>query len=153
MKQTTPDESKIRELMETWARAVEEHDLNQVLARHSPDILMFDVPTTQLQGMEAYKESWKDFFGWLGGTGKFELRNLDVTAGTDVPFCVGILECAGTGQGPGLTVRLSVGLKKIDDQWTVMHEHHSVASVASSNENKNDPRCHHVNHCRCFVAT
>jgi uncharacterized protein (TIGR02246 family) len=127
MGQTTTDESKIRELIEAWIQAVEKRNLNDVLAHHSPDILMFDVPTIELQGMKAYKGSWKDFFDWLGSAGKFRLRKLHVTAGTDVAFCAGILDCTGTGQEP-VTVRLSVGLKKIGGQWTVMHEHHSVVS-------------------------
>jgi uncharacterized protein (TIGR02246 family) len=127
VEQTTRDESTIRELIEAWVQAVEKRNLNDVLAHHSRDILMFDVPTIELQGMKAYKESWRDFFYWLGSAGKFRLRKLDVTAGTDVAFCAGILDCTGTGQGP-VTVRLSVGLKKIDGQWMVIHEHHSVAS-------------------------
>jgi uncharacterized protein (TIGR02246 family) len=127
VEQTATDESNIRELIEAWVQAVEKRNLNDVLAHHSPDILMFDVPTIELRGMKAYKESWKDFFDWLGNAGKFRLRKLDVTAGRDVAFCAGILDCTGTGQGP-VTVRLSVGLKKIDGQWMVTHEHHSVAS-------------------------
>jgi hypothetical protein len=38
------DEAEIRKLIEDWARAVRAHDLKGILAHHSADILMFDVP-------------------------------------------------------------------------------------------------------------
>ncbi len=42
-------------------------------------------------------------------------------------FCHGIIHCAGANSTSDLTVRLPIGLKKIDDQWIVFHEHHSEA--------------------------
>ena len=38
------DETQIRELIERWAQAVHAGDLPGVLARHSADIVMYDVP-------------------------------------------------------------------------------------------------------------
>ena len=40
----TTDETAIRELVEKWARAVRAKDLDGILANHSIDMLMFDVP-------------------------------------------------------------------------------------------------------------
>ena len=128
----TGNDSAIRQLIESWARAVETRDLDSIIANHSPDILMFDVPTVQLKGIEAYRESWQQMFPWLGENGKFELTDLEVTAGEDVAFATAILHCAGTElqrQGAELTIRLTLGLEKLDGQWTVMHEHHSEASA------------------------
>jgi len=39
------------------------------------------------------------------------------------------MRCAGTeknGERIRLEFRLTVGLRKIDSQWIVMHEHHSI---------------------------
>lgn len=36
--------------------------------------------------------------------------------------------CDGTSPGP-LDLRLTVGLRKIDSEWTIMHEHHSVPTT------------------------
>lgn len=127
MSGTPSDEARIANLITSWARAATEHDLDAVLAHHSPDILMFDVPTVALHGMEAYKESWPPFFSYLGSSGKFELDDLKVTAGETTAFATAIARCLGEGHDE-LTVRLTVGLKKLDGQWTVVHEHHSVAS-------------------------
>jgi ketosteroid isomerase-like protein len=40
----TTDEAAIRELVESWARAVRAKDFDGILANHSADMLMFDVP-------------------------------------------------------------------------------------------------------------
>jgi len=48
----TTDEAEIRDLVESWARAVRTKNLDGILANHSPEILMFDVPPpAQSKGM------------------------------------------------------------------------------------------------------
>jgi ketosteroid isomerase-like protein len=60
------DEAEIRNLVESWARAVRTKDLDGILANHSPEILMFDVPPPdQSKGIEAYKKTWNVFFAWF----------------------------------------------------------------------------------------
>lgn len=128
MEYADSDRAEIQAIIKNWAQAVENHDLDAVVMHRAQDIVMYDVPVVELNGMEEYKQSWRDFFAWLGEAGKFRFRNLHITAGSEVAFCYGIMGCEGTGQGAELTVRLTVGLEKIDGQWTVVHEHHSVAS-------------------------
>jgi ketosteroid isomerase-like protein len=122
-------ESEIHDLLQRWASAVRSHDLNAVLAHHADDILMFDVvgPSLLLEGIDAYKQSWPQVFRWLGDTGKFEFRDLKVSAGSDLAFATALLDCAGTELGKPVqyTLRLTICLKKAADQWIVVHEHHS----------------------------
>jgi ketosteroid isomerase-like protein len=59
---------------------------------------------------------------------------LQITAGEDVAFAVAIMRCgASTFSGPpeesGLLFRLTIGLRKVDGDWRVTHEHHSVPST------------------------
>jgi len=57
------DEAQIRDLVEGWAGAVRSKNIDGILANHSPEILMFDVPPpAQSKGMEAYKKTWDVFF-------------------------------------------------------------------------------------------
>ena len=59
----TTDEAEIRELVESWARAVRAKDFDGILANHSADMLMFDVPPpVQSKGTEAYRKTWDLFF-------------------------------------------------------------------------------------------
>ncbi len=127
--QTRTDEAQIRELVESWAAAVRHKDMEAILAHHAPDMLMFDVPPPlQLKGIEAYEASWSGFFFWLDRGGTFQLSDISVTTGSDVAFCHAIIHCGNprsSGRKEDLTVRLTIGLKKVNNEWTIVHEHHS----------------------------
>jgi uncharacterized protein (TIGR02246 family) len=124
------DEGAIRELVENWARAVRIKDLDGILANHAPEILMFDVPPPiQSKGIEAYRKTWDLFFSWSQDSRIFDISEMNITAGNDVAFVTALMRCAGTeanGDKIELMFRLTIGLRKIDGQWIVMHEHHSI---------------------------
>lgn len=126
----TTDEAAIRELIENWAKAVRTKKINGILASHSPEILMFDVPPPiQLKGIEAYKKTWDLFFSWSHDSGVFDISEINITAGNDVAFVTALMRCAGTeanGERIELEFRLTIGLRKIGGKWIVMHEHHSI---------------------------
>ena len=127
---STTDEAVIRELVENWARAVRAKDLDGILANHSIDMLMFDVPPPmQSKGIEAYRKTWNLFFSWSDDPVVFDIKDIDITAGTDVAFVAALMRCAGTekkGERIELEFRLTIGLRKIEGQWMVLHEHHSI---------------------------
>jgi len=124
------DEGAIRDLVENWARAVRTKNLDGILSNHSPDMLMFDVPPPiQSKGIEAYRKTWDLFFSWSKASGVFDISEMNITAGNDVAFVTALMRCAGTeanGDKIELEFRLTIGLRKIDGQWIVMHEHHSI---------------------------
>lgn len=124
------DEAEIRDLVESWARAVRTKNLDGIMAHHSREILMFDVPPpAQSKGIEAYKKTWDVFFAWFQDSGVFDIDELNITAGDEVAFATAVMRCAGTeasGDKTELDFRLTVCFRKIGGRWTVMHEHHSV---------------------------
>lgn len=126
----TVNEAAIRELVQSWARAVRAKDLDGILANHSTDILMFDVPPPlQSKGIEAYKKTWELFFSWSNDPVVFDIKDMNIIAGTDVAFVAALMRCAGTeknGERIELEFRLTIGLRRIGDQWMVLHEHHSI---------------------------
>jgi uncharacterized protein (TIGR02246 family) len=123
------DEGDIRQLIEDWARAVGRQDMNGILDRHTADILMFDVPPpNEVEGLEAYRRTWEPFFDHFRRGGMFEIVKLNVTAGDRVAYATALLRC-GTheelAKDKMTRLRLTVGLRKIDDRWHIAHEHHS----------------------------
>lgn len=120
---------QVREIVERWAEGVRARDIEAVVSHHARDLLMFDVVgPIRLQGLDAYRRTWvEQFFPWHGGTGRFDLVDLEVSAGDDVAFATALLECAGTedGKRAAFTLRLTVGLEKRDGEWVVVHKHHS----------------------------
>jgi len=124
------DETQIRRLVERWATAVHEGRMDDVLADHADDILMFDVPPPDdgVRGIEAYRATWPGFFDWQRSGARFEVVELQVTAGADVAYAAALLRCGTDEQyaeEPGRRLRLTVGLRKQDGRWVVAHEHHS----------------------------
>ena len=127
------DEAEVRELIATWASAVRRRDLNEILRHHAPDMLMFDVPPPlQSKGLDAYRATWDLFFSWSRDPAEFDIKEMTITAGDDVAFAAALMRCAGTeldGRNIELDFRLTIGLRKIGGQWTIMHEHHSIPAV------------------------
>jgi uncharacterized protein (TIGR02246 family) len=124
------DATRVRTLIERWARAVHAGDLDGVLVDHAADIVMFDVPPPEdgVRGIEAYRATWPPFFQWQRQGASFEIVSLDITAGDDVAFVHALLRC-GTPeelkQDPARRLRLTIGLRKQGGRWAVTHEHHS----------------------------
>jgi uncharacterized protein (TIGR02246 family) len=124
------DKTHIRGLIERWADAVHNGDLEGVLADHSDDIVMFDVPPPSdgVRGIDAYRATWPPFFTWQKQGASFEIVSLDVTASEDVAFAHALLRC-GTPEelasDPENRLRLTIGLRKDHGRWVVTHEHHS----------------------------
>jgi uncharacterized protein (TIGR02246 family) len=133
------DEEQITALIQNWAAAVHTGDLAAVLADHSPDIVMFDVPPPEqgVRGLVEYRETWPPFFQWQASGAVFELLSIEVTAGSDVAFAVALLRCGTADEferHPEARLRLTVGLRKVDGRWQVTHEHHSFTEKSAAAE-------------------
>jgi uncharacterized protein (TIGR02246 family) len=137
------DEQQIRALIEAWAIAAHDGDLETVLADHAPDIVMFDVPPPNqgVRGIEAYRDTWPPFFQWQASGAVFQIESLSVTAGTDVAFAYALLRCgapADLARDPEQRLRLTLGLRKAGGRWIVVHEHHSFPYTAPSDTAPSD---------------
>jgi uncharacterized protein (TIGR02246 family) len=127
------DEAAVRDVIEAWAAAVRRKDYAGILQSHTSDFVMFDVPPPfKSVGLEAYRKTWDLFFSWSSERVRFDIQQMDVTAGADVAFAVATMGCAGPnsdGKPEALDFRLTVCLKKIDGRWMIAHEHHSVPAT------------------------
>ncbi len=127
---TPSDEHEIRALIERWSQAVRDEDRAGIRANHDPDILMFDVPLPlQSWGLDAYMTTWDVFFSRAEKPVQFDFTDVRITDGNDVAFATAIGHCVDIdpcGKREELTFRLTMGLRKIDGHWRVLHEHHSL---------------------------
>ena len=127
------DEIAIRNLIEEWAAAVRVKDFDGILRHHSPEIVMFDVPPPlQSNGLDAYRKTWELFFSWAHEHVMFDVVEMRITCDEEVAFAAAVMRCAGeepSGENIDLEFRLTVGLRKINGQWTVTHEHHSIPAT------------------------
>ena len=125
----TSNETEIREIIRNWAAAVRNKNIDAILAHHADDIVMYDVPPPfESVGLNAYRKTWDLFYRYTK-PGVFEILDLHITAGEDVAFCFTKMKCEDktkTEDFSPLEFRLTIGLKKINGQWMILHEHHSV---------------------------
>ena len=132
---TGDDVAAIRELVERWARSVAACDAGGVLAGHTRDIAMFDVPPPSrgVEGLKAYAETWPPFFEWLARNGRFSLARLTVEADRSAGFAHALVRCEDRDAPPVDApdhLRITFGLRKVDGSWLIAHEHHSYADRA-----------------------
>lgn len=119
------NQKQIRVVIKQWEESIRSGDINGILANHTKDIVMFDVPEPlQSKGLAAYKKTW-DLFYRYGAPSKdvFVIEDLKITAGDDVAFATGLLRIGGSKKP---ICRLTLGLKKVRGKWLIAHEHHSA---------------------------
>ena len=124
------NETQIRALVEEWASAVRAKDMNGVLANHTDNIVMFDVPMPlQSKGMKEYKRTWELFFGHnAGGPRSFDVTELTIVASESVAYCHALVKIFDS------KVRVTIGLRKEGRQWLIAHEHHSYPVELNSGQ-------------------
>ena len=128
---TTPleNEMQIRDLIESWADAVRQRNMDAILDSHSEDFVMYDVPEPfQSIGLEAYRKTWDLFFKYTK-PGVFDIHELRIISSDDVAFAFGKMQCfdkAGREDYLPLDFRVTICLKKTEGKWMILHEHHSI---------------------------
>jgi uncharacterized protein (TIGR02246 family) len=129
----TDTTAEVTALIRRWERAIQAGDVAGILAHHTEDIVMFDVPKPlQSLGLAAYRQTWELFFRYGSpGPDVFVIEDLHVTAGSDVAFATGLLRIGGS---PSPVCRLTLGLVKREGRWLITHEHHSAPHALEAEE-------------------
>lgn len=129
---TTTTEQQIRRLIGDRVSAMKAADVAASVARLAPEAVRFGLaPPLVVRGPEVRDlnglQAWLDTFD---GAPDYEVRDLEVTVGGDVAFCHSLNRLTATPQGATesftLWLRATVGLRRIDGQWKVVHEHEST---------------------------
>jgi ketosteroid isomerase-like protein len=122
-----PPENQVRHVLEQWAAATRENRLDDILAGHAPQALIYDVlPPLQYEGTEAYRRSWGDWQPATQGEDVFQLEDLVITADAEVAFAHGLLRCGGRlpdGRSFEELARATFCLRRTGAHWQVTHQH------------------------------
>jgi ketosteroid isomerase-like protein len=126
----TRKEPEIRKTINAWATAFRAKDIDGLMANHSPEVVLFDVPEPlQHRSADSYRNNWERWLPTLKGPIGCEIHELSVTVGDDVAFshCLNRISSKRTsGEATDVCVRVTVGFRKIDGAWVVTHEHVSM---------------------------
>jgi uncharacterized protein (TIGR02246 family) len=127
----TNEESAIRAVIETWARAMRAKDAGAVVSQYAADNVKFILapPLQYTKDHPFDKNGLEKWFSTFQGPIDYENRDLKITAGNDVAFCHSLNRMMATttkGEKVDLWFRDTLGFRKIDGQWKITHEHSSV---------------------------
>ena len=133
------DEGQIRDLLDRMVAGYDTKDAAQIMADVAPDAMNFGLaPPLRFRrgdlvdiggGRKVDMGSVEGVQTWLDGFGdepfEFEFRDLEVAAGGDVGYAIGL----GRMGSPGvfsLWFRVTIVLRRIDGRWQITHFHESV---------------------------
>lgn len=119
----------IAALFNHWADAFQKKDVDGVMAIYAAGdtLVAYDiVPPLQFKGAAAYRKDYQDFFAQFKGPLHVEVPDMHVDVGGNVAFAFGVERLTGTltdGTPVDMWLRYTEGLRRIDGQWRVVHEH------------------------------
>lgn len=124
----TTAENEIRQLIERWVQAVRDRDLDAIAAPYAEDILAFDaIKELQFKGKAAYRAHWEMCLGYCTGPMVFEVAQLQVHADEQLALAHWLNRCGpGDDESQCGFMRATVGYRRIDGRWQVIHEHWSA---------------------------
>jgi uncharacterized protein (TIGR02246 family) len=123
-------EQELRDLVAERVAAVHAKDPAPLRARLAPDVVDFNVlPPLQLRGAERVAQQTQAWFDSYPGDIGYEVEQLEVHAAGDVGFCSFVYHVTGTladGSEVSMWVRATLGCRRSDGEWTIVHDHESV---------------------------
>ncbi len=124
------DEADIRRRIDKLASALRAMDIEGVMSIYAPGIVSFDIePPLRYAGAETKRSHWLEALAMYQPPLEYEIHDLTLTVGDDVAFGHSLNRVSGTlknGRRSAFWLRWTVGLRKIDGNWLIVHDHVSV---------------------------
>lgn len=125
------DQEQIHALRAEWLAAAQSRDLDRIMETYypGPEYLAYDVmPPFIFQGWDTFRAHWKNFFAMFDGDPTFERGDTIIHACGDVAFSTGLTRFAGSigGKSFDMWSRETLGYRKFEGQWRIIHDHVSV---------------------------
>jgi ketosteroid isomerase-like protein len=124
------DETQIRELIEARAAVLKTGDAETIVSYFAPEVVQFSLAPPLQQSTDARNpQQLRRWIATFEAPPTREVTQLSITAGPDVAFATSIDCLNATPKGMtgsfSLWYRVTLGLRKIDGRWLIIHEHQS----------------------------
>ncbi|MFO0877612.1 MAG: SgcJ/EcaC family oxidoreductase [Gemmataceae bacterium] len=124
------DRAEIRRIMAAWSRALEARDLDGLMADYAPDCVLYDaIPPYKVVGADAIRKLWESCLPHFPANFQSEHRDIVIHVDGNTAIMHGLHHFLPTppDHPSGHTwMRVTVGYRRIDGKWKVVHEHISV---------------------------
>jgi ketosteroid isomerase-like protein len=121
-------ESEIAKVVEAWAEGIRHKDVDAVARCFAKDPVGFYL-APPLQADEPLRENLAGWFATFDGSIGYDIKDLVISASGDIAWCHALNRLTGMktdGERTDLWFRLTLGLKRIGDDWKIAHAHESV---------------------------
>jgi Phr family secreted Rap phosphatase inhibitor len=128
----TNDEAAIRQVLDHWAKAFHDKNLDQIMSIYEPGdaLVSYDiVAPLQFKGSAAYKKDYQEFLDQFSSAIDIEYKDLAIVAGDTVGFSRGLERMTGTlksGDKFDVWLRFTECYRKKNGKWLAVHDHISV---------------------------
>lgn len=126
------DEAEIKALYDRWAKAFEAHAIDGIMSNYASGdaVLAYDIaPPLQYKGSDAYRKDYLDFLAQYDGPIHVEYRDMRILSSGDVGFLHALERITGklkNGEQSDFWLRATSGVRKINGEWLIVHDHLSV---------------------------
>ena len=122
--------AQISTLLHSRVQAVRKKDVDGATRDAATDMVMFDViAPLQRHGADSMRERAAGWFAIFDGPIGVEIRDLVVAVSGDLAFSHSLNRYRGAtigGEQIDMWLRATVGFRKVDGSWRIVHEHSSV---------------------------
>ena len=123
------EEESIRALLTARADAVATGDVDAIIASVEEDIAVFDMFGPLRSGRKSsVRERTAEWLELYEAPPRWEDRDVTVAASGDVAFAHSLGHVTGRrkdGVDVDMWFRTTLGLRRVDDEWRIVHEHQS----------------------------
>ena len=125
------DESAVRQLVADRVTAMRTGDAVTLCSAYAPGAVVFNLAPPLVQPSDDVRDvaQLQAWFADKGGGVWVEVRDLQVTVDGDLALCTSLQSMGAPPDSPqpfSLWYRSTLGLRRLDGRWLVVHEHTST---------------------------
>jgi ketosteroid isomerase-like protein len=129
--ESTSLSTEISQSIENWLAALRSKHPDAVVACYAPESTAFTLapPLAHTYGGEYQREFLENWYPGFQGAMGFEITEPTIVASDDIAYCHFMKQLsAATAEGESFSFwyRVTLGLRRIDGDWKIVHEHESV---------------------------
>lgn len=128
--QVVCEEDQVWSLIDDWTRAICAEDVDRIMSHYAADAVVFDAtPPFQVKSADVNRRNWEASLASLPGSLEIETQDLQIDVSGDLAlahWCYRFSRAGETHSSMRTWVRATVGLRKREGRWQIVHEHTSV---------------------------
>jgi uncharacterized protein (TIGR02246 family) len=132
------DEAEIRHMMHEWSRALEAKDLDRLFKNYAPDAVLYDaIPPYKAVGVKNIRQAWANCLPYFPESFQSEHRDIQIHVAGDTALMHCLHHFIPTPADDPIGqnwLRVTVGYRKINSEWKVIHEHISTPFNPMNNQ-------------------